>query len=72
MSQKTVGKISLILFCIGIAIGSVIGLLTGIFFLDMSGDDSWLALIIGSVLLFIGAVYGIFKFTFSKRAPKAE
>lgn len=72
MSQKTAGKIGLILLCIGIAVGSVIGILTGIFCLVMSGDYGWLALIIGPALLFIGAVYGIFKFTSSKRAPQVE
>ena len=71
MSQKTAEKIGLILLCIGIAVGSVIGLLVGILLQAITGEDGWLALIIGSVLLFIGAVYGIFH-TFSKRAPKAE
>ncbi len=72
MSQETAEKISLIILCIVIAIGSVIGLLTGILYLAFTGENGWLALIIGSVLLFIGAVYGIFKLSFSKRAPKAE
>ena len=72
MPQETARKIVLSLLCIGMAIGSVVGIILGILCLAVSHDDCWLALIIGSILLFIGAVYGIFKFTFSKRAPKAE
>lgn len=72
MSQEIAVKIGLSLLCIGIAIGSVIGFLLGYMFFAFTGESGGLALIIGSVLLFIGAVYGIFKLTSSKIAPKTE
>ncbi|MCG3222456.1 MAG: hypothetical protein H7641_13835 [Candidatus Heimdallarchaeota archaeon] len=65
MSQDPIKKVGLIILFIAIIVGSVFGLLFGFLLTIWGGQRGFLALIIGSVLVFIGAVYGIFKVSFS-------
>ncbi len=65
-------KAGLIILCIAIAVGSVFGILGGSIGLAFSGDYGWIALIVGSALLFISAVYSIFRISLSKRFPTTE
>jgi len=72
LSKKTAGKAGLIILFIAIAVGSVFGIFGGIIALAWTGDNGWLALIIGSVVAFIGSILGIFFVIRGKRIPKAE
>ena len=69
MSEKTAGKVGLIILFIALAIGSVFGFLYGFMGLAWTGDKGWIALIIGSVLAFIGAIFGLFWVGRSLRVP---
>ncbi|MHA2254956.1 MAG: hypothetical protein ACXAAM_02685, partial [Candidatus Heimdallarchaeaceae archaeon] len=72
MSQDTAKKVGLIVLFIAIIVGSVFGVLYGILGLAWTGERGFIALIIGSVLAFIGAVYGIYRVSFTIRIDRAQ
>jgi len=69
LSKKTAG---LIILFIAIAVGSVFGLFGGSIGLAWTGDNGWLALIIGSAVAFIGSILGIFLVIRDKRIPTTK
>ncbi len=72
MSKEIAGKVGLIILCIAIAVFSVIGILVGILYMAFSGDNGWIALIVGSGVAFIGAIFGIFYVSFKKKTLKEK
>ena len=65
MSQDTIKKVGLIILFIAIIVGSVFGLIFGFLLTTLGGQHGFIALIIGSVLAIFGAIYGIYKVSFS-------
>ena len=70
MSEETTTMIGKIILLIVVAGGSVFGIIIGIVILAWSGRSWGIALIIGSVLLIISAVFGIFRIYFSNRTQR--
>ena len=60
MSLETMDKGMIIISCILIAICSVFGVIIGYIFWAVQGEDGWMVLLVGSVLAFVGSIFGIF------------
>jgi hypothetical protein len=71
MSERTKKETSLLVFCCVIAIGSVIAFQTSLILLFLIGF-AWITLTFALIVIFIGAVYGIFKLSFGRRALDTE
>ena len=70
MSEKTWRKIGLIILCMVIAVGSAFGLYVGYLFAVHYEDYGYIALMVVSVVAFVGAIFGIFYVVFGKKSQR--
>jgi MFS family permease len=72
LAKKAAGKAGLIVLFIAIMVLSVFFFIGGFTGWAFSGDDGWLALIIGSGVAFIGSILGVFLVVRGRKDPKVE